>query len=123
MRFDAFVAWLATQLGSTFAAASHNHPVSQLSDSSSVGRSVVTAANESAARTAIGAEAALGNRVALLKIGVDSEGAPTWDGGPWPGASGSQTQLILEHPSNGTRIRFFVNDSNNADWEVLPPTP
>jgi hypothetical protein len=123
MRFDAFIAWLATQLGSTFAAATHSHPADQINNSSSVGRAVVTAADEAAARTAIGAEASLGNRTVLLKIGEDGEGNPTWNGGPWPGASGSQTELVLEHPSNGTRIRFFVNDSNNADWEVLPPPP
>lgn len=41
--------------GSTAAAGNHTHTAAQISDASSVGRSVVTAADAAAARTAIGA--------------------------------------------------------------------
>lgn len=44
-----------TAITSVFAALSHTHTASQISDSTTVGRSVLTAADQAAARTAIGA--------------------------------------------------------------------
>lgn len=49
-----------TDKPSTFTPSSHTHPANQISDSTTVGRAVVTAADAAAARSAIGAVAGAG---------------------------------------------------------------
>jgi hypothetical protein len=52
---------------STFPASAHNHPASQISDATTVGKSVMTATDAAAARTAIGA--GTGNGTSNLALG------------------------------------------------------
>ena len=58
-QLSSVVAWLQAQLSSVFAGASHTHPATGISDSTATGRAVLTSADQAAARTAVGAAAAV----------------------------------------------------------------
>jgi hypothetical protein len=122
-RWYELVNWIGSQLSSVFAAITHQHPSTSISDSTEVGRAVLVAASKAAARSAMDAEALLANRVQLEKIGQDEDGNPTWNSAPWPNPLGTNVEIVLRHPDSGYNVRLFVNDSNNLDWEVIPPAP
>lgn len=83
---------VGAQPAGSYAPAVHSHPASGISDSTSVGRAVLTAADEAAARTAIDAKAAnwtptVGDLPGAVPVDVFQA-----SGGTWPNTFASATQ-------------------------------
>ena len=112
------------------AATSHTHTASQVSDSTSVGRSVLTAADAAAARTAIGAGTGdvtasgtqtLTNKRITPRIGTTASSAtPTIDTGATDQftitalAAAITSWTILGTPTDGQRLLIRILDNGTA---------
>lgn len=99
------VSWSLSDIGA--AATSHSHAASQISDSTTVGRGVLTAADAAAARTAIGAG------TSDLIIGTTSSTAKA---GNWQPTTATKSQTL-----NGTSNAFVsgVSYSSIISWTSL----
>lgn len=99
------VSWSLSDIGA--AATSHSHTASQISDSTAVGRGVLTAADAAAARTAIGAG------TSDLAIGTT---ASTAKAGNWQPTTASKSQTL-----NGTANAFVSGAAyhNIISWTSL----
>ncbi|MEC0328685.1 hypothetical protein P4H42_03490 [Paenibacillus macerans] len=83
---------------STFPPAAHTHTAAQISDASAVGRSVITAADASAARTAIGAgtsSLALGTTASTAAAGNHTHAASAITTAAITGVTGTNVQAVL----------------------------
>lgn len=99
------VSWSLSDIGA--AAASHSHTASQISDSTAVGRDVLTAVDAAAARAAIGAG------TSDLEIGTTSSTAKA---GNWQPTTASKSQTL-----NGTSNAFVSGATyhNVISWTSL----
>lgn len=94
----------------TFAPSAHTHTAAQISDSTATGRSVLTAADAAAARTAIGAgtsSLAIGTTAGTAKDGAYQ---PTW--GQVSGKPGILTEVAnppLTPESAGTKNQYAIS--------------
>lgn len=58
-QLSSLVAWIQSQFAGVFAASNHGHQAASITDSTATGRAVLTAANQAAGLSAIGAAAAV----------------------------------------------------------------
>lgn len=93
------VAWAdVTGKPSTFPPSTHTHTAAQISDASAVGRSVLTAADAAAARTAIGAgtsNLAIGTTASTAAAGNHTHAASAVSTAAITGVTGTNVQAVL----------------------------
>lgn len=110
------------------AASSHNHPAADISDSTTTGRNVLTAASQSAARSAIGAgtsNLAVGTGAGDAKAGnytppvadlpAGSIIAVHWTGSAWPARPTARTDITV-HWIGGTEANAPSGLSGTDVW-------
>lgn len=83
--------WIQGQLAGAFAPSSHTHPAAGISDSTTVGRNVLTAADAAAARTAIGSASTSHTHAPsdIAQGGATTGQVLTWSGSQWAPATGA----------------------------------
>lgn len=98
---------------STFTPASHTHPASEISDSTTVGRAVLTAASAAAARSAIGAGTGNSDLVIGTTAGTAKEGnwVPSWSD-----VTGKPSTFT---PSSHTHPASQISDATTVGRNVL----
>jgi len=102
---------------------SHTHTASQISDSTATGRSLITAADAAAGRTALGLGTASTQNTGTSGATVPLlNGSNTWGARQvFGGASGSEGgEVIFEHPVTGTNLTGNVSvDVAGNDFRVF----